>query len=147
MTYCLFISECKPDVYLNFDDGFKDASGYSLPVGLENMQTVNKQAVFQGNGMVNMWRFSNTDFQQKITISFTFQISNAGSTQQALVSNCIFSDQEEATIAVLADRGTRRVQFRAETSNGTRSVEVPYNVSQLSYLTTASYQLMSIFKF
>ncbi|KAK3095137.1 hypothetical protein FSP39_010705 [Pinctada imbricata] len=122
------IQECKPDVRLNFDDNFHDVSAQSIAVGLENMMIESKQAVFGGNGMVNMWRFSNTDFKQKLAMSFEFQTSNTGDNQQALVTNCIFSDQEEATISIVADRqNPPRVIFKTETSNGTASVEVPYN--------------------
>ncbi|XP_060075145.1 collagen alpha-1(XXVIII) chain-like [Ylistrum balloti] len=130
------LQTCNPQVYLNFDDNFSDLSGNEIAAGLENVALDTKEAKFSGDGMINMWRFSNSDFRQTLVITFMFRPENVGTPGpiQALVTNCVFSDQEEASVAISVVPGSAPsvLYFKTETTRGAAEVFVPYDPSIMS---------------
>lgn len=85
-------------------------------------------AKFNGPGIINLYRFSNADFQQSLVIRLEFRILPGGAEQQALVTNCIYSYQEESTISMIVDKKISAVIFGLETSNAKAEFIVPYTV-------------------
>lgn len=69
------------------------------------------------------------DFRTKLTIEFQFTILGFGSASEAMVSNCIGSDVEEASILIVAQRSSNTVLFRTVTYLGSAEVTVSYNPS------------------
>ncbi|XP_078329825.1 uncharacterized protein LOC111114730 [Crassostrea virginica] len=125
------LDECKPEVIMTFDDPatpYKDSSTNHITVTYEyvDVDPNLKMARFNGSGMINLYRFSNADFQQSLVIRLEFQDQPGGAEQQALVTNCIFSYQEEATISMIVDKKISAVIFGLETSNAKAEFIVPY---------------------
>lgn len=118
---------------MTFDDPatpYKDSSTNHITVTYEyvDVDPNLKMARFNGSGMINLYRFSNADFQQSLVIRLEFQDQPGGAEQQALVTNCIFSYQEEATISMIVDKKISAVIFGLETSNAKAEFIVPYTV-------------------
>ena len=126
----LFITACGADVYFDFNSNsvINDISGNGVIVGNRNTALNGQSAVFSGNSNLNIWRFSNMDFRTKLTIEFQFTVLGFGSASEAMVSNCIGSDVEEASILIVAQRSSNTVLFRTVTYLGAAEVTVSYNV-------------------
>ncbi|XP_069102815.1 protein PIF-like [Argopecten irradians] len=130
------LQSCDPEVYFNFDDNFSDLSGNEIAAGLENVALVMKEAKFFGDGMINMWRFSNSDFQRSLVITFKFRPDDVITPGpiQAVVTNCIFSDQEEASVAISLIPGSdpNVLYFKTQTTQGVAELFVPFDPSSTS---------------
>lgn len=118
---------------MTFDDPaspYKDSSTNHITVTYEyvDVDPSLKMARFNGSGMINLYRFSNADFQQSLVIRLEFQDQPGGAEQQALVTNCIFSYQEEATISMIVDKKISAVIFGLETTDAKAEFIVPYTV-------------------
>lgn len=118
---------------MTFDDlanPYMDSSTNHITVTYEyvDVDPSLKMARFNGSGMINLYRFSNADFQQSLVIRLEFQDQPGGAEQQALVTNCIFSYQEEATISMIVDKKISAVIFGLETTNARAEFIVPYTV-------------------
>lgn len=125
------LDECKPEVIMTFDDPaspYKDSSTNHITVTYEyvDVDPSLKMARFNGSGMINLYRFSNADFQLSLVIRLEFQDQPGGAEQQALVTNCIFSYQEEATISMIVDKKISAVIFGLETTDAKAEFIVPY---------------------
>lgn len=70
------------------------------------------------------------DFKTSLVITFNFITSGYFGQIEALVSNCIGSDVEEASVLILADRLRNVVIFRTVTYNGETDIQLPFNVSR-----------------
>ena len=55
-----------------------DTSKEMVYAGTELVNVQGGNAVFNGNGMVNMYRFANAEFKTNLVISFRFQASGQG---------------------------------------------------------------------
>lgn len=106
-----------------------DISGNGVVAGTSNVILNGQTASFSGNSKINIWFFSNIDFKSSLVITFNFITSGFTGQIEALVSNCIGSDVEEASILILADRLRNVVIFRTVTYDTETEVSVPYDVS------------------
>lgn len=70
--------DCNPSAYFTFDSGAKDISGEHAYAGTEMVNFVGGNAVFSGNGMVNIYRFSMDDFAEGLVIRLKATPSSAG---------------------------------------------------------------------
>ncbi|XP_062574998.1 uncharacterized protein LOC134236858 [Saccostrea cucullata] len=125
------LNECKPEVIMTFDDPsrpFADSSTNGITVTYEyvDIDPALRMAKFNGSGMINLYRFAFVDFQESLVIRLEFQELPGGAEQQALVTNCIFSYQEEATISMIVDKKISAVIFGLETSDAKAEFIVPY---------------------
>lgn len=118
---------------MTFDDPaspYKDSSTNNITVTYEyvDVDPSLEMARFNGSGMINLYRFSNADFQQSLVIRLEFQDQPGGAEQQTLMTNCIFFYQEEATISMIVDKKISAVIFGLETTNAKAEFIVPYVV-------------------
>ncbi|KAJ8311501.1 hypothetical protein KUTeg_010856 [Tegillarca granosa] len=117
---------CNPAVDMNFNYDFQDHSGNQIPCGKENVTISTQRAKFSGAGLVNFWRFAFQDFRDSLAIKLKFQPSGTGNSKQALLTNCIFSDKEQATINIIALTSENKVYMEVETNTTTSSITIAY---------------------
>ncbi|XP_063436804.1 uncharacterized protein LOC134718240 [Mytilus trossulus] len=119
---------CGPDVSYEFNSssGITDSSSNGVLAGFLNIVLNGHTAAFNGQSMLNIWRFSNVELKNRLVIEFQFKTSGSGIQSEALVSNCIGSDLEEASLLIVANRGSNTVLFRTVTDKGTSEISAPY---------------------
>lgn len=128
------ISDCRPEVFLDFDrKPILDQGGTRIPIGNNGrVDSVANAGRFDGTGQLTVWMYSNIDFGQKLKISLRFYDFPGGSDEQVLVSNCMDSEFGAVEIA-LAPRN-KEVIFRADTvASGQAEIRLPYKVN-LKYI-------------
>ena len=128
-TYCL--SACRPELILDFGEGFHDKSGNNLAITPQNVHVENGAAKFEGNGKLTIWRFSGFSFA-KITITLKYKENPyARGDRQHLISNCCCMDQPGPSLDI-ALNPNRTVTFTGATrKQGEVSTTVPTHVSDV----------------
>ena len=124
------ISDCRPEIYLDFDSKpILDLGGTHIPIGNNGrVDSVANAGRFDGTGQLTVWLYSNIDIGHKLTISLRFYDFPGGSDEQVLVSNCMDSEFGAVEIA-LAPRN-KEVIFRADTlASGQAEIRLPYKVT------------------
>ncbi|KAL5020240.1 hypothetical protein ScPMuIL_003132 [Solemya velum] len=129
------IQVCRPEVYFPFDGSIRDISGNGITIGIEKVDVTDRLAVFGGQGHINIWRFSNIDFESKLVITFNFHPSGLGEPVQALLTNCIYSDEQESSIAILVIPTARMVLVKTATYDSATTVAAPYRPGVINTLT------------
>ena len=75
--YIVF-SGCEAVANFSFETDFTDSSKEMVYAGTELVSVQGGSAIFNGNGMVNMYRFANAEFKTDLVISFQFEAYGFG---------------------------------------------------------------------
>lgn len=126
------LTDCSPAANFTFDGDFADTSGNHAYAGTELVEMVQNSAKFSGNGMMNIYRFSMDDFAQKLVLRVRFNQSTSASGTEALVTNCVYSAEQGASISIKVNSDTSSVSFSTDTELGTASVSVPFTKGALN---------------
>ena len=73
-----YISACLPSADFKFDSGATDSSSDRSYAGTEMVEFAGGNAIFNGNGMINIYRFSMDDFAEGLVLSLKVTPSASG---------------------------------------------------------------------
>ncbi|CAC5378341.1 unnamed protein product [Mytilus coruscus] len=111
--------QCEPAISLDFsgssNDAFDDKSGHSQSIGVSNVvQTVKKQAMFNGHGSLKLWRFSNVELGPEFALRFKFYAHGRSHRSETLLSNCI--GKKKAAFDIRLETDILEIVFTVKTS-------------------------------
>ncbi|XP_052072743.1 uncharacterized protein LOC127710824 [Mytilus californianus] len=111
--------QCEPAISLDFsgssNDAFDDKSGHSQSIGVFNvLQTIKKQAMFNGRGSLKLWRFSNVELGPEFALRFKFYAHGRSYRSETLLSNCI--GKKEAAFDIRLETDILETVFTVKTS-------------------------------
>lgn len=135
----LFILVCEPDIYLPFDEDFKDYSGHYLSTTPDGRVIIDRNpslgaigsgtARFDG-GNITIWKYANDELGDVFAITFRYReigLDHLQSKPEAIVSNS--GCQQRCTVAVAYDRATGMAEAHLQT---TRTGRAMAEVAQVS---------------
>lgn len=122
---------CRPELILDFHDGFNDKSGNNLAVTPENVHIESGAARFDGSGKIRLWRFSGVSYGSQFTVTMKYKENPHSRTTEPmhLLSNCFNPEvmRPSIDIAISPNKGA---MFLATTDKaGEKMAILKYNVS------------------
>ncbi|VDI66361.1 Hypothetical predicted protein [Mytilus galloprovincialis] len=116
--------QCEPAISLDFSgsskDAFEDKSGQSQSIGVSNvLQTIKKQAMFNGRGSLKLWRFSNVELGPEFALRFKFYAHGRSHRSETLLSNCI--GKRKAAFDIRLETDILEIVFTVKTSESPES--------------------------
>ncbi|XP_053387288.1 protein PIF-like [Mercenaria mercenaria] len=120
------LDDCNPTANFTFENGFEDSAGHAY-AGTEFVDVIDGHAQFNGNGMVNIYRFSMDTFGKKLVLRIRFLPAASGQSNEALLTNCISSKGESSSISIRVVRSSvvTMVVFSTDTTLDTQQVTIP----------------------
>ncbi|XP_052826155.1 protein PIF isoform X1 [Octopus bimaculoides] len=107
--------ECKPSVSYNFNVDFADQSGNNVFAGYERVDiTENGTAKFSDGSRINIWRFANVEFSEKLLLKLRFLKYNYGAVEQPIVTNCYGEHGEGSSIAITIVEQSITIKIKTE---------------------------------
>ncbi|CAI9726785.1 protein PIF-like isoform X1 [Octopus vulgaris] len=107
--------ECKPSVSYNFNEDFADQSGNNVFAGYERVIiTENGSAKFSDGSRINIWRFANVEFGEKLLLKLRFLTYNYGAVEQPIVTNCYGEYGEGPSIAITTVEQSITIKIKTE---------------------------------
>nr|AKS48157.1 sushi-like protein [Mytilus coruscus] len=123
---------CRPELILDFHDGFNDKSGNNLAVTPENVHIESGAARFDGTGKIRLWRFSGVSYGSQFTVTMKYKENPHSRTTEPmhLLSNCFNPEvmRPSIDIAISPNKGA---MFLATTDKGGEKMAIlKYNSTE-----------------
>ncbi|XP_071179975.1 uncharacterized protein [Mytilus edulis] len=123
---------CRPELILDFHDGFNDKSGNNLAVTPENVHIESGAARFDGSGKIRLWRFSGVSYGSQFTVTMKYKENPHSRTTEPmhLLSNCFNPEvmRPSIDIAISPNKGA---MFLATTDKaGEKMAILKYNSTE-----------------
>ncbi|XP_052074661.1 uncharacterized protein LOC127712330 isoform X2 [Mytilus californianus] len=140
---------CRPELILDFHDGFNDKSGNNLAVTPENVHIESGAARFDGSGKIRLWRFSGVSYGSQFTVTMKYKENPHSRTTEPmhLLSNCFNPEvmRPSIDIAISPNKGA---MFLATTDKGGEKMAIlKYNSTEwktLSFVYDGKYLTGSV---
>jgi hypothetical protein len=121
------ITDCHPEIVLDFDSDILDKSGKNIHVGSHFVQLSNGSAVFNGDSDLTIWRFTGSHIGQQLLIKARFKAAKSPEVRQSVISNCHFAIGISFGIEI--DRFEEVVIFSLDTQpRKRREIKIPFKV-------------------
>ena len=129
----LSFTACRPELILDFQDGFNDKSGNNLAVTPENVHIESGAARFDGRGKIRLWRFAGVSYgsQFAVTMKYKENPHTQATEPMHLLSNCFNPEVMRPSIDI-AISPSKGAMFLATTDKGGEQMAIlKYNVSMI----------------
>ena len=123
---------CRPELILDFQDGFNDKSGNNLAVTPENVHIESGAARFDGRGKIRLWRFAGVSYgsQFAVTMKYKENPHTQATEPMHLLSNCFNPEVMRPSIDI-AISPSKGAMFLATTDKGGEQMAIlKYNSTE-----------------
>ncbi|CAG2225039.1 unnamed protein product [Mytilus edulis] len=123
------VSDCQPELLMDFNTDLKDKSGKNIHVGSHHVALNNGSADFNGNSDLTIWRFTGSHIGQHLMIKARFKARKHPEVRQHVVSNCL--EGTEISYGIEIDRFEEVVIFVLDTEPRDRKeIKIPFKLDQ-----------------